>query len=216
MALLATGLPVDCQRRVCALGGGPFEAYLRAKGIAVEVHRATVPPRPSAGCGHVAKHHRLCGQMWCIPGAGCPRWWPDPCAACRGALIDGTIRTGALQPGHLWLKRIGMACATTVVANTHAGVQAWGVDPAKARVVYNGFDWSRLATDGTARARERAGSGPGEAIHRRDDRQDGARRGTTVSSSPQLASSRASSVRAGSFSSATDRSASSSWPRPPT
>jgi len=62
-------------------------------------------------------------------------------------LIDGTIQTGALlHPEYQWLKRIGMACATRIVANTRAGLRAWGVGPAKGRVVYNGFDWSRLAS----------------------------------------------------------------------
>ena len=83
------------------------------------------------------------------------------CRLLRVPLIDGTIRTGALQPEHLWLKRIGMACATTVVANTRAGVQAWGVGLAKARVVYNGFDWSRLAADATVAGSDSTlGAGP--------------------------------------------------------
>ena len=82
MALLAIGLPPEWQRRVCALGGGPFEAYLRAKGITVEVHgrRSRLDPLPAAAA--LAEHHRHCGRMWCIPGDGCPRWWPDLCAAC--------------------------------------------------------------------------------------------------------------------------------------
>ena len=145
MALLALEFPAECQCRVCVLGGGPFEAYLRARGVAVEVHerRFRFDPSPAVA-------------LW----RSILAWRPDVvhswgwistllagplCRLLRVPLIDGTIRTGALRPEHLWLKRIGMACAATVVANTRAGAQAWAVGPAKARVVYNGFDWSRLA-----------------------------------------------------------------------
>jgi glycosyltransferase involved in cell wall biosynthesis len=144
MALLATGLPAGWQGRVCALGGGPFEAHLRAKGITVEVHgrRSRLDPLPMAALPRSIMTLRpdvVHSWGWISTLVAGPL-----CRLLRVPLIDGTIRTGALRPEHLWLKRIGMACATTVVANTHAGAQAWGVSPAKARVVYNGFDWSRV------------------------------------------------------------------------
>jgi glycosyltransferase involved in cell wall biosynthesis len=60
------------------------------------------------------------------------------------ACIDGMIQSGALEPNFTRLKRLGMASATLVVANTQAGLDAWGIDPNKGRVVYNGFDWARL------------------------------------------------------------------------
>lgn len=149
MALLATGLPAGWQSRVCALGGGPFEAYLRARGVAVEVleRRARLDPLPT-----VALWRSI---LACRPDVVHSWGWIGTlvagplCSLLRVPLIDGTIRDGALEPKHLWLQRIGMACATTVVANTAAGIQAWGVSPTKARVVYNGFDWSRLAADST-------------------------------------------------------------------
>jgi glycosyltransferase involved in cell wall biosynthesis len=161
MALLATRLPTGWQRCVCALGGGPFEAHLRAKGITVEVHerRSRLDPSPVAAISRSIMALRpdvVHSWGWMSTAAAGPI-----CRLLRVPLIDGTIRTGALQPGHLWLKRIGMACATTLVANTRAGAEAWGADPAKTRVVYNGFDWSRLAADGTAASSESApGAGP--------------------------------------------------------
>jgi glycosyltransferase involved in cell wall biosynthesis len=147
MALLAGGLPASWQRRVCALGGGPFEAHLRAKGIAVDVHRrgARLDPLPAAALWRSIMSLRpdvVHSWGWMSTLVAGPL-----CRLLRVPLIDGTIRTGALQPEHLWLKRIGMACATAIVANTRAGAQAWSVDPARVRVVYNGFDWSRLAQD---------------------------------------------------------------------
>jgi glycosyltransferase involved in cell wall biosynthesis len=67
-------------------------------------------------------------------------------------LVDGTIRTGslALMSDHQWLRRFGMACATSIVANSRAGLQAWDIGPRKGAVVYNAFDWSRLALGATA------------------------------------------------------------------
>jgi glycosyltransferase involved in cell wall biosynthesis len=144
MALLATGLPAGWQRRVCALDGGPFEAYLRVAGIAVEVHerRSRLDPLPAVALWRSILAYRpdvVHSWSWISTLVAGPL-----CRLLRVPLVDGTIRTGALLPEHLWLKRIGMACATTVVANTAAGAQAWGVSPTKGRVVYNGFDWSRL------------------------------------------------------------------------
>jgi len=156
MALLATGLPPGWQRRVCTLGGGEFEAALRAKGISVQVHKRRLPfdPMPATALWRSILAYRpdvVHSWSWMSTLLAGPL-----CRLLRVPLVDGTIRTGALQPEHLWLKRIGMACATTVVANTRAGAQAWGVSPRKSRVVYNGFDWSRLAADSAPEGSEAA------------------------------------------------------------
>jgi glycosyltransferase involved in cell wall biosynthesis len=150
LALLANNLPRDWQTHVCALGGGPFEADLRAKGVAVEVHerRFRLDPVPVAALSRRLLTMRpdvVHSWGWISTLAAGPL-----CRLSRVPLIDGTIRSGALQPQHLWLKRSGMACATLIVANTRAGLQAWGAHSAKARVVYNGFDWSRLEGEGVA------------------------------------------------------------------
>ncbi len=44
-----------------------------------------------------------------------------------------------------------MSMATLVVANTTAGLEAWGIGPDKGRVVHNGFDMSRLPAPGARR-----------------------------------------------------------------
>jgi len=150
MALLAARLPPVWKRRVFALGGGPFEAHLYSDGIAVDVHerRSRLDPLPAVAL--------LRSIVTLRPDVVHSWGWMSTlvagplCHLMNVPLIDGTIRTGALQPDYLWLKRIGMACATMVVANSHAGVEAWGVDRARARVVHNGFDWSRLAQEETA------------------------------------------------------------------
>lgn len=150
MTLLAAGLPAEWERRVCALGGGPFVTYLRERGIAVRVlkRRSRFDPGPAATLWReiaLSRPDVVHSWSWISTLIAGP-----VCRLCRIPLIDGTIRTGALQSAHLPLKRVGMACATTVVANSHAGLQAWGVPPRKGCVVANGFDRSRLAACSTA------------------------------------------------------------------
>jgi glycosyltransferase involved in cell wall biosynthesis len=170
MSLLATNVPPGWDARVWAMAGGPFEEHLRAAGVPVLVRarRSRFDPLPAA---------RLWGDM----GA----WRPDvvhawswmsmlaagPVCRCRGIpLIDGTIQTGAYRREFLGLDRIGMAFATLVAANTQAGLDAWGVGAERGRVVYNGFDWSRVPADdqtapGTRQAEdERADSPAGDCI----------------------------------------------------
>ena len=117
LALLAAGLPEAWQRRVCALGGGPFESHLRAKGVAVEVltRRSRLDPLPAAA-------------LWRTLIASSPdvvhSWgWMSTLVAgplCRlmgVTLVDGTIRAGgvrrvrvgAVRPDHPHLERIGLA-----------------------------------------------------------------------------------------------------------
>lgn len=144
LALLAEGLPEGWESRVGAFGGGPFEARLRGQGVPVELHvrRRRLDPLPAA-------------SLWRSILAASPdvvhswHWMPTMLAGplCRVMgvpLIDGSIRTGALTNDHVLLRRLGEVFATTIVANTHAGLQARGIPPAKSAVVRNGFDWSRL------------------------------------------------------------------------
>lgn len=144
MALLATSLPEQWEPRVWAMRSGPFEAYLRARGIAVNVRS-----RGSRFDASVAPS--LWRRLWELRPDVVHSWsWMSTLVAgpaCRAfgiPLIDGTIQTGGLQPEFLPLKRAGMLCADLIVANNHAGLQAWGVGPAKGRVVYNSFDEGRL------------------------------------------------------------------------
>ena len=149
LTLLAAGLPPAWQRRVCALGGGPFETRLREQGIPVEIleRRARLDPVPAAALWRSI----LTSSPDIVHSWG---WMPTVVAGplCRliGVPLIDSIRGGAIIGDDSRLMRFGMACATTVVANSHAGLRAWGVAPAKGAVVYNGFDWSRLAAAPTA------------------------------------------------------------------
>jgi len=144
MALLASRLPQEWRRHVWSIDGGPFESYLRERGVPVSVHRRAF-------------------RLDVAPGAALARdlrrWRPDVVhswswmtALAAGATcrllgiphVDGMIQSGALEPDATALKRLGMRLATLVVANTQAGLDAWGIPADKGRVVYNGFDESRL------------------------------------------------------------------------
>ena len=144
LALLATSLPRDWEPRVWAMDGGPFEGYLLDQGIPVLVRRrrARFDPLPAARLWQDLRSWRpdiVHSWGWMPALAAGPA-----CRALRIACIDGMIQSGALEPDFTRLKRLGMASATLVVANTRAGLRAWGIGPAKGRVVYNGFDQARL------------------------------------------------------------------------
>jgi len=147
LSLLATNLPPEWEPRVLTMGGGAFESYLRDKGVALMVRPRRFRLDPLAPAG-----------LWPVLGT----WRPDVVHAwswiwamtaepmCRVLgipVVNGAIRKGSVDLDYERLKRFGLACATLVVTNTHAGLRAWGVSPAKGRVVYNGFDESRLAVE---------------------------------------------------------------------
>ena len=148
LTLLAERLPPSWRRRVCALGGGPFEARLRAGGIPVEIieRRARLDPIPIATLWRSiidSSPDVVHSWGWMTTVIAGPL-----CRLMGVPLVDG-IRGGAPGKEHLRLTRFGMSCATTIVANSRAGLKAWGVAAAKGAVVYNGFDWSRLGAEAT-------------------------------------------------------------------
>jgi glycosyltransferase involved in cell wall biosynthesis len=145
MALAATNLPPEWRPLVWSMEHGPFEPYLRERGVPVTVRERRLRLDPLPGL-----------RLWRDLAA----WRPDvvhawswisalaagpACRALRIPFVDGMIQSGALEPDHTALKRFGMACATLVVANTQAGLDAWGIGPERGRVVHNGFDAARLA-----------------------------------------------------------------------
>lgn len=145
LSLLAAGLPPDWEPRVWAMGGGAFEAFLRESGIAVMVRerRFRMDPVPATTLWPVLKSWQpdvVHAWSWMSALAAAPL-----CRALGIPLVNGMIRRGNADPDSLHLRRLGMAWSTLIVANTHAGLRAWGIRPAKGRVVHNGFDESRLA-----------------------------------------------------------------------
>ncbi len=145
MSLLAASLPASWEVRLWSMGGGPFEAYLRERGVPVMIARrhSRFDPLPAVALLPVLREYRpdvVHAWSWMAGLAAAPL-----CRALGVPIVNGMIRSGAVDPDFPRLKRLGLTLATLVVANTRAGLAAWGVSPAKGRVVYNGFDESRLA-----------------------------------------------------------------------
>lgn len=145
LTLLVKYLPSEWECRVWSLGDGPFAALIRGYGVDVSVSARswTWNVRPAF-------------DLWGIIAAWKPcvvhSWgWMSSVAAgisckMRGVrLIDGTIRMGVKPPRRQLLQRLGITFADRVVANSQAGLAAWGIASARGRVVYNGFDPERLS-----------------------------------------------------------------------
>lgn len=144
LALVATSLPHGWERRVWAMGGGPFLTHLRGRGIPVAVspRRSRFDPMPVPALWRILRTWRpdiVHSWNWMSTVAAGPM-----CRLLNIPLIDGMIQTGVRQPDFAWLKQLGMRCSTLVVANSQAGLDAWHIGPDKGRVIYNGFDPGRL------------------------------------------------------------------------
>ena len=144
MTLLARSLPEPWEAWVWSMEAGPFEEYLRRSNVPVTVRER-----------RFRFDFSVVGSLWGL----LERWRPDVvhswswistlaagpvCRLLSIPLVDGSIQTGVVQPEYFFLKRVGMLSSNLIVANCHAGLQAYRVGPAKGRVVYNGFDPSRL------------------------------------------------------------------------
>jgi glycosyltransferase involved in cell wall biosynthesis len=155
LALIMKYLPPQWERRVWVMAGGPF-----ADAIAADGHRVDVSPRTARF------DVRPAAQLWRLLYGWRPdvvhSWdWMSTLAAlplCRPLgipIVDATIRNGIVRPRGSRQRRISQAVSAIVVANSRAGLEAWGVGPRKGRVVYNAFDPERL---GVADARPEQGA----------------------------------------------------------
>ena len=144
LTLLAASLPEDWTPRVWSMGGGSFEPCLRERGVPVIVRerrsRFDVSPAALLWRDVVSWRPDVVHSWGWMPGLAVA----PLCRLLRIPYIDGMIRSGAVEPDFPRLKRLGMALATLVVANSAAGLRAWGVGPDKGRVVPNAFDQDRL------------------------------------------------------------------------
>ena len=143
-ALTATNLPPEWEVRCFSVDGGPFEQYLRERDAWVRV---------TGRLGHYDPLPFL--RMWSLAA----RWRPHvvhswgymttlagfPAFQALGIpFIDATIRTGDLDLYRDTRRTTGMDRATLVAANSRCGLDAAGIAPERARVVPNGFDFSRI------------------------------------------------------------------------
>jgi len=144
LALTARELPGNWERLVWAHKGGPYAAVIERSGVEID-------------CGARAWRHdpRRLTDLWRVARTYRPsviHSWGWTCSAavgpeCRLAgmpLVDGTIRNATTRTYRSTGRRFGIAFADLVVANSQAGLDAWGIDGRRGRVVFNGFDAQRL------------------------------------------------------------------------
>lgn len=151
LTLLAEHLPEEWQPHVVSLGGGLFAARLRGRGVPLTIlqRRSRLDPLPAMDLWRSMRDsppdvvHSWGWMSTMISGPLC-RMMGTP-------LIDGAIRSGVREADHPSLRRFSKALATKVVANSQAGLEAWGVGPERGTIVYNGFDWSRMPAELTTR-----------------------------------------------------------------
>jgi glycosyltransferase involved in cell wall biosynthesis len=144
LALLIKYLPLDWDRCIWSFHGGPFEDIIRSTGvnviIAKRVFRFDISPAVSLW--KIIKSWRpdvVHSWGWMATAAAGPL-----CRIRKIPLIDGTIRMGMVRPLRGHANRWSMKWASLVVANSQAGIRAWGIPSEKGRVIYNGFDPKRL------------------------------------------------------------------------
>ena len=151
-ALTATNLPSQWDVRCFSADGGPFADHLVEKGVWLKVARRRwhYDPLPFLRMWSLAARWRphlvhSWGYMTTLAGSPCFRALGIP-------YVDATIRTGDLDLYRGSRRTTGMDHATLVAANTRCGLEAAGIAPERARVVPNGFDFSRIPVASSAAA----------------------------------------------------------------
>jgi len=160
LSLLAANIGREWQARVWTMGGGPYLERIRSSAVPVHVvtRRFRLDPSPIVACWKELRRSRpsvVHSWSWMSALIAAPL-----CLALRIPHIDGMIRSGALEPDHTALKRLGMALSPIVISNTAAGLDAWGIGTRKGRVVPNGFDFTRVPSSGERKVED----GPGLVV----------------------------------------------------
>lgn len=146
VVLLLAGLVgrVDC--RLVTLGEGALIGAAHQSGIAVRIaprrFRADLAPAWVVLSEIVRWRPTVVHAWgWMSVAAAAP-----VCKALGIPLVDGSIRTGKLPPRPgMWLRRLpGRLFASAVVANSQAGLDAFGIGAGRGRVIPSGFDPTRL------------------------------------------------------------------------
>ena len=143
LALLAKYLPPEWDRQVWSLGSGPFAGLLREAGVLVTVRerrwRYDIAPILDLWRSLVDQRPAIVHSWgWVSSAAAAPI-----CRLLRIPWVDGSIRVGWVAREHFLRARCALALADRVIANSEAGLKAWGIPASKGRVVYNGVDPQR-------------------------------------------------------------------------
>lgn len=146
--LLATMLPAEWERQVVSLSGGVFVEPLRSAGVVCHTldRSGRIDPGPLLKVGSIIREyqpHVIHAWGWMTSLSAVPA-----AVIQRISLVDGTIRSGCLPAKNPRISRAAFPFARVIVANSAAGLEAYGVTGAKGRVVPNGFDQRRLSSIG--------------------------------------------------------------------
>lgn len=144
LALLASSLPSPWEASVFSMGGGRYADEIRALGVPLEVasRRVRFDPSPSF-------------QLWRAIASGKPDiihswgwmtcWAAEPwCRAFGVPHVSGVIRRGNFPHRRGFIVRTASSFGKLAIANSQAGLDAFGVSPQRGRVLHNGFTWDRM------------------------------------------------------------------------
>jgi glycosyltransferase involved in cell wall biosynthesis len=145
LALLVKYLPSEWDHRVFSLGDGLCAQQIRDTGTPLKICQRrwrgdTLPAFALWQFMAEWKPDVVHAWGWMSSAAAGPI-----CKALRICFIDGTIRMGKRTPRRQFPQRLGMLWADHIIANSQAGLEAWGISPSRGSVVNNGFDPDRLS-----------------------------------------------------------------------
>lgn len=147
LSLLSRSLPSGWAASVWSLEGGRYEEELRRAGVPTRVcrRRFATDPRPMFDLAAYVRRERpviLHSWSWMSAWAAevVSRWLRIP-------HVVGLIRRGTLPPRRKRQAVIATRLGACVLANSRAGLEAFGVSPERGRILYNGFDRARLGAD---------------------------------------------------------------------
>jgi glycosyltransferase involved in cell wall biosynthesis len=144
LALLAKSLTDTWAVRVISLSDGVYAGVLREAGVETSVlsRKFRFDARPTIPLGRIIRHWRpsvVNTYGWMSMAASLL-----PCRMTGIPIVDTSIRLGSMLTRRDRLVRNLTSHAAIVIANSQAGLDAYGIDPVRGRVVHNGFDPDRL------------------------------------------------------------------------
>jgi glycosyltransferase involved in cell wall biosynthesis len=147
LTLLASSLPEGWSASVLSMEDGPYRQVLEELGIDVRLvereFRYDITPAVRMWRAAAEIHPDVVHSWgWMSALAMVPF-----CRTHRVPLVNATIQFGCLPPRGAGMFRLGMRLSDAIVANSRAGLAAFGLaEGERDHVVYNGFDATRLAT----------------------------------------------------------------------
>jgi glycosyltransferase involved in cell wall biosynthesis len=144
LTLMATSMVDPWQVSVFALEGGLYSEELQKSGIPLTIspRKFRLDPSPLRTLwGHMGKLKpdivHSWGWMASFAAETCCRRWKIP-------HVSGVIRRGMIPPRKSLHLKIASSLGDLVLANSQAGLDAFGIPPGRGRVLYNGFAPERL------------------------------------------------------------------------